>query len=224
MSTISIDYSKLKFLTVGETQVRGSDHRDLIKVLERLQPKRLLEIGSFAGETAVVLGEWAKKTDGLCVCVDPWDVGILNADGLTAAMANDIKSGDVEMAFHQNIINNGLTDWVVTIKGFFSEVIDKVEKYKPFDFVYVDADHRYQNVYLDLSHVIHRIQPQIAVGGHDMERRWESLSKKEQEDASNHFNEDFVKNFHPGVSKAVHDFFGDDYENYGRIWFKDLRK
>jgi predicted O-methyltransferase YrrM len=123
--------------------------------LERLlsllgSPPRLgLEVGSYVGHGACVLGALVKEHNGLLVCIDTW-------------------CGDVNHHFMRRIIGAGLQDTVIPLR--VSSVVAarmlKVLGYK-VDFVYLDSAHEAGETFLEMNLYYDLLRPGGALLGDD---------------------------------------------------------
>lgn len=113
----------------------GPYHRAeaLRSLLMKHKPKRCVEVGSDAGAGAVFIAKHIKEWDGRLFCVDPWtdDVGRYER-------------------FCTNIWAYGMQDIVTPVR--LSSVAAALKTNDLVDLVYIDADHSYEMVSLDLQH------------------------------------------------------------------------
>lgn len=136
--------------------VKGLD--DLISYalqhLQEIQPKTLIEIGSYAGESTI---QFAKQFN--VISIDPFEA---NYD------TRDIAStSDFEKVYQQFLINT--KDLPVqhirkTSDEAFLELLDKGEK---VDMVYIDGLHTYDQVLKDIINYRRLVKPGGFIAGHD---------------------------------------------------------
>ncbi len=98
-----------------------------------------------------------------------------------------------------------------------------------FDFIFIDADHRYDCVIRDLRGFLPKLKPGGIICGDDCEVYYDQLPP-EFINANANCDYSFLNGFgyHCGVIKALHECWGTDYElttfgdgaAYGRFWWK----
>lgn len=93
---------------------------------------RYLEVGVFEGSSFV------------------WVLENILTDPSARATAIDPFFGNGEQVFRKNLASSGSQDKVTVIKGFSYNELPKLTA-NSFDIIYVDADHRAKNVYLDAA-------------------------------------------------------------------------
>jgi len=93
---------------------------------------RYLEVGVFEGSSFV------------------WMLENILTDPSARAIAIDPFFGTSEEVFRKNLVSSGSQDKVTVIKGFSYNELPKLTA-SSFDIIYVDADHRAKNVYLDAA-------------------------------------------------------------------------
>ncbi len=102
----------------------------LLDLYKERQPQRVLEIGTYHGGT---LYHWLQNApDGaVVVSVDSYKVKVDNRDQYEDWCPDNV--------------------WVVAIEGdsHADETVEQVEKYGPYDWVWIDAGHRYHEVEQD---------------------------------------------------------------------------
>ena len=110
------------------------DHTNLDKIV-------MIEVGSYAGESADIFASTGKvKT---LYCVDPWQKGYDEGD--IASYSSDFK--EVENAFDE--VQKKHSDVIVKYKGTLADFIADHPELKP-DLIYIDACHQYAAVKSDL--------------------------------------------------------------------------
>ena len=92
------------------------------------------------------------------------------------------------------------------------------------DFLFIDADHRYESFIADLKAWIPKVKAGGIVCGHDCERYYHSCTPELKQRIDDNLDKDFDGNYHCGVIKGLYDFMGDSYTIVPntRLWFKML--
>lgn len=186
------------------------------------RPSLFVEIGVFLGRSLFYLSE-AVRTSGkpIQICaVDPftsgWTRGALRElfDRAIVLMANhgdnscqlpiffptwykegesnDVVEGGVLSGVQEFAKIKGLEDLIVFKPCMGQKALLTIDK---IDFVFIDADHSYEDTFSLLSLCLPKMQPGGIIAGHD-------------------FTPDY-----PGVTKAVEGVFGHDYEVFGSSFF-----
>jgi tetratricopeptide (TPR) repeat protein len=187
------------------------------------KPFHILEIGSWAGGSAITWAEAIKKWNkgkGRVVCIDPWKSyfdpsrysGLpQDQQGVYHEMAEALSTGKIFDLFLHNIRVSAHEDSVLPVKGA-SDVILPLFGEGRFDLIFIDGDHTYPRVLGD----IRKSAPLVGEGGilcgDDLELQ---LSQIDRNHAELNKHMDYILdpkakvNFHPGVSLAVGEFFGE---------------
>src|SRR5208283_1678579 len=124
---------------------------------------KFLEVGSWLGDSTVILAQVAKKHGGHLFCVDWWK-GNVGTDLV------DIASNmDMFPLFWSTICKEGLEDTVVPIRSR-SDLAAKIIKENSFNLVFLDADHRYEGILNDIKQYIPTVNRDHGIlCGHDCE-------------------------------------------------------
>jgi predicted O-methyltransferase YrrM len=181
------------------------------------RPYRVLEIGSWAGGSAITWADAIKRFnrgEGMVVCVDPW-VQYIDplADGRTVyrEMHEALAHGEILDLFRHNIRACGHEDLVRMIRGSSDEILPLI-KPETFDLVFVDGDHSYGQVLDDLRNAAPLVRPGGILCGDDLELQ---LAEVDAENCIQRSDSDFTtdpqsnRSYHPGVTRAVAEFFGE---------------
>jgi len=113
-----------------------------------------IEVGSFIGNSATILGTWMRETNGALMCVDPW-CGDINM-WLLSNFAGTMRKADADpVIFHyfmNAMFNAGLTETVIPFRvtSVVAARTLKVLNYE-IDFVYLDSAHECGETFLELS-------------------------------------------------------------------------
>jgi predicted O-methyltransferase YrrM len=133
-------------------------------------PKLGVEVGSFIGSSAKLLGDYLKKNNGVLLCIDTWcgDINMWLGDGFATTMNKSDGNPKIYDHFMTNMINYNLTNTVIPIRT--SSVVAarmlKVLKYK-IDFVYLDSAHESCETFLELTLYHDILQPGGVIFGDD---------------------------------------------------------
>jgi len=195
-----------------------------------IHPFQVLEVGSYAGASAIT---WAlairsrEDRPGQVLCVDPWqnylsdeDIETSATPGVLREMAQALESGQVFSLFDHNVRAAQVSEIVQPLRGRFAGVAASTPA-ESCDIVYIDANHKYMAVLADLQSAARLVRPGGILCGDDLEVQWTSLDK---EFCGARISCDLVvdprtKQFvHPGVSKAVWEFFGKQVSEWNGFW------
>jgi hypothetical protein len=169
---------------------------------------KFLEVGSWLGESTLVLAEIAKRHFGKVYCVDWWK-GNIGTELESIASKEDIFA-----LFWQRIRQEGFDDVVIPIRSS-SDAAAEILRDQTFDLIFIDGDHRHDQTLRDIRHYASFVNPNGGIlSGHDCEGYISD------------FNEDFLnqgkdidshETVHCGVVLAV----GSTFKNYSinqSIW------
>jgi len=176
-----------------------------------------VEVGSWKGHSASIIGNVAKQSDGHLFCVDHWkgNEGTWNVA--------EAQRKDIYKIFEYNLQTLGLWDSITPMK------MDSIKASKQFpdasiDFLFLDCDHRHKQFKGDLEAWLPKVKLGGIICGHDCEQYYTKISPRLQKMVDSHLVEDYIKteNLHPGVVKGLYDYFQDNYNivKDTRIWFK----
>ena len=177
---------------------------------------RILEIGSWAGGSAITWSDAIKKFNGgngSVICVDPW-IRYTQRDFSKAKvceiMDEALKTGEIIDLFFHNIRASGHEDVVRLIKGRSDEILPLLRP-NQFDLAFVDGNHSYQQVLKDLENATPLVRDGGILCGDDLELQVPVIDVKHAKRNSEvAYLLDPKSNewFHPGVTLAVADWFG----------------
>lgn len=187
----------------------------------------VLEIGSWAGDSAILWADAIKESNGgngLVVCIDPWEPYVDDCNiGINVApliMNNALKKGKIYNLFLHNIKATNNNDIIKPYKGYSDQLLLTL-KDSFFDLAFVDGSHYYSNIINDLNRVQRTIRDGGIICGDDLELQKneidiENAEKNKEKDVI--FDSKTKKEFHPGVSLAVAEFFGGEVSCYEGFW------
>lgn len=187
--------------------------RDLCnKRLDR--PLKILEVGSWAGGSALVWADAIRKYNegrGCVVCVDPWAPYLNPAQGeWYNVMEQSFSNDQIYQLFLHNIRSAGYDDLVIALRG---KSVDILPLFTPhsFDVVYIDGDHRYSSIVNDLKLALPLVAESGVICGDDLELQFSEIDAHfAYENSENDFGTDprTGEDYHPGVTRAVHELLG----------------
>lgn len=177
---------------------------------------RLLEIGSWAGQSAVLWASACKKAQkGKVYCIDHWA-----ADRQAPkSMKDAVKNNKILKLFLHNIATSGLNDYVVILKGPSDDVAPVLAAV--FDLIYIDGDHGYTQFKKDLQHYSKLVKTGGILCGDDLELQPDDVN---QSFALAHKEENYIveprtkQYFHPGVNVGIWETFGGRVSMWDGFW------
>jgi len=131
----------------------------------RPYPVKVVEVGSWVGASTLALLEGMLDGGGCVHCVDHW----LGSPDQTADVINRLENGgeDVFERFKENIGKDFLGTRVMVTKGDACEVAMKFKQSLEVDMVYLDADHRTDEVIRQVLAWLPHIRDDGFMTGHD---------------------------------------------------------
>jgi predicted O-methyltransferase YrrM len=140
------------------TAYRLSDNWNSIIPLDlQNRPIKYLEIGAFHGANVISVAEsYGLHPDSKLYCIDPW----INYDEYPEYKEEGMQENNYSI-FMRNIRNNNLDNKVITLRGFSSVEIPKLEN-ESFDIIFIDGNHEAEFVLEDAVLSF----PKLKVGGY----------------------------------------------------------
>lgn len=109
--------------------------------------KKILEIGTFAGTSAIKLVELIKNSE--ITVIDMWEN--YNEQGGVEGTVDKIQENNIEQIFYNNIKKSGLKHLFTIKKGnSFNVLLDLNRNNEKFDVIYVDGSHTLLDSYTDI--------------------------------------------------------------------------
>lgn len=110
----------------------------LLSLVERVRPRRMVEVGTWLGASAIPAARMLSSWGGRLYCVDTWDGSAEHAEGdvknLFARCAQNIGRYNLKnVTLHRESSANAATDWPFSV-----------------NFAYIDASHEEHDVAMDL--------------------------------------------------------------------------
>lgn len=134
--------------------------RELTIIFSNKSPKTMIEIGSYMGESTMMFA-----SIGLFKTIH-------SIEPHKGTESFNEKNGfgwvDIEREFK---LNTRYFDNIIHHKDFSYNVVSKFED-NSIDFIYIDADHRYESVKQDLELYLPKLKKGGVIGGHDYHESW----------------------------------------------------
>lgn len=169
---------------------------------------KILEIGSWLGESTIFLGNLAQKFNGTLTTVDWWKGNPGTTLEPLAAMQ------DIFSIFWERICSETLDDIVIPIRAH-TDHAHQILRPNTFDLIFIDADHRYDQVSQDLRNYAPLAKKdQAIICGHDCEGYIQDFDPEFLKQGK---DQDYYQTVHCGVVLAVGQYF-DNYSISHSIW------
>ena len=186
----------------------------------------IMEIGTWFGASAL---SWAQgleeysKGQGSLTCVDAWkpffDLEEHPDNSYVLEMEALLES---DFAYNIFLHNIGTLPKAIITQHFRgqSENILKFLKSSSYSVIFIDADHTYNFVKKDILDSMRLVENYGVICGDDLNMQMSSIDK---DFAIENKNKDFIrdpktkKNYHPGVTVAIEEIFG-EVSSWGGFW------
>ena len=132
---------------------------------------QMLEIGTWLGKSTCYLGLEARKANK--------NIHIYGVDTFKGEDSCDFhldvvakSGGSIKHVFDQNVEDLGLRDIITTVESESTDCLDKIPV-KEFDFIFIDADHKYEPIKRDIEYFFPHVKSGGIMAGHDFEHHVE---------------------------------------------------
>lgn len=175
----------------------GSTDPNFKKLIDKINPKLIIEVGSWKGGSAIFMAEYIKekKLDCKVLCIDTWLGAVeflTNQNDPERYLSLGMKNGypSVYYQFLANVMHKGLEDIIIpfpqtSILAARFLLLNNIKA----DMIYIDASHDEKDVYDDINNYWEILNIGGVVFGDDYSEHW------------------------PGVKSAVNDFVSDNELN-----------
>lgn len=211
------------FTTSKKLDISSDFPRHDIKALESVVQMVLkenivvAEVGSWKGMSTSIIAKIVKPFNGKVFAIDHWQ-GSDSVPEHKQAETNDMLS-----TFRYNMKSLGILD-IIYPMVMDSKIASSIFKDKSLDLIFIDADHRYSEVYTDIMMWLPKLKKGGIICGHDCEEKYTKLGEYIKT-VNEHLDEDVLVGIcHPGVVRALYDIFQDDYSIVpdSSIWWKRI--
>ncbi|MBX3328789.1 MAG: class I SAM-dependent methyltransferase [Nitrospira sp.] len=187
---------------------------------------RILEIGSWAGASAITFGTVVRELQipvRRIICIDQWSKYFVDEDSSLhyRSMNAAATTREIQKLFQHNVQVCGLEEMIQVRNANSREVLPELES-AAFDLVYIDGSHKKDDVLYDLEQAKRLVRNGAMICGDDLE-----LLKSEIDSDAHQLalgkDTDFVvdprtgASYHPGVTEAIATVFNDVWQEHG-LW------
>jgi predicted O-methyltransferase YrrM len=191
---------------------------------------QVLEIGSWVGASAL---SWAQglrshnNAKGTITCVDAWQPFFnreTHQNEVYVKMEQALSTEAAYQLFSHNI--STLPDSIICqhLRGQSDNILPLLRK-EAFDVVFIDGDHSYTPVKKDIKNSLDLVKEGGIICGDDLNLQ---LHQVDEANTKQNAEADFIqdpksqRNFHPGVTLAVAEIFG-EVSMWGGFWAMQKR-
>ena len=136
---------------------------DLYVILSSVKKPKMLEIGSYKGESTFMFASSGIFKE--IHCIDPYQGN---------EESNEIFKEDWDEVEKEFTLNTRYFDNIILHKDYSHNIVDKFED-GYFDFIYIDASHEYEDVKRDIE--LYFPKTKYLIGGHDYQKEWPGVMK-----------------------------------------------
>ncbi len=187
---------------------------------------RLLEVGSWAGNSALTWAEAIHKSgqEGEVVCVDPWipyiKPEVRMANMAPIVMEKALRNNKIFKLFLHNISTADNSKKIIPMRGTSDQVLPLLKE-NCFDIVFIDGAHYFSNVIRDLKNAERLVTEGGILCGDDLDLQHHEVDlafANACKETNMAIDPKTGKEFHPGVCLAVYEFFQKPVSCYNGFW------
>lgn len=185
----------------------------------------IAEVGSWYGASALSWAQGLKlhnNAEGQITCIDGWAPFFdreLHTDDVYVAMEQALGTDSAYQIFLHNMSTLPASIKCRHMRGKSEEILPLLRD-ETFDVIFIDADHTYAPVKRDVLESLRLVRDGGVICGDDLNLQ---LKDVDQANAKAMQDRDFVpdpktgRNFHPGVTLAIAEIFG-EVSMWGGFW------
>jgi len=158
MYTINKDKSIMRDNTSSEGL------RELIKELGDTKEMRMIEIGSFIGESTIIFAEHFKEV----IAIDPFQPDYHKEDPTSKFNFDEV--------YDEYIRRTSPFPNIKTLRLTSDDAVKELDS-ELYDFIYIDGIHTYEQVKIDIDNYLPLLKPNGIIGGHDYGPHWPGVNK-----------------------------------------------
>ena len=185
----------------------------------------ILEIGSWAGGSTITFAEAIKKYNGgrgKVTAVDAWQSfhGENMEKSSHAVMEKALQENKIFDLFLHNIKSAGVEKLVEVKRGWSKDILPAMLT-ENFDLIFIDGSHFYKDVLFDLQNSAQLLKSGSVMCGDDLELQFNEVDQRnllEHKGNDTLLDPKFGSKYHPGVTLAVREFFGEEITCWKGFW------
>jgi predicted O-methyltransferase YrrM len=158
MYTINKDKSIMRDNTSSEGL------RELINELGNTKEMRMIEIGSFIGESTIIFAEHFKEV----IAIDPFQPDYHKEDPTSRFNFDEV--------YDEYIRRTSPFPNIKTLRLTSDDAVKELNS-ELYDFIYIDGIHTYEQVKIDIDNYLPLLKPNGIIGGHDYGPHWPGVNK-----------------------------------------------
>lgn len=197
---------------------------------KKLPDIQILEVGSWVGASALSWAQGLKTHNnarGTITCVDAWRPFFDRATHNNDVYVTMEQALGTETAYQLFLHNVGTLPSTITcqhLRGQSDHILPLLRE-NTFDVIFIDGDHAYTPVLKDIRHSMSLVKDGGIICGDDLNLQ---LTQVDKAYTQQHAEADFIKdaksgrNYHPGVTLAVAELFG-EVSMWGGFWAMQKR-
>lgn len=186
---------------------------------------QILEIGSWVGASALSFAQGLKihnDNQGTITCVDAWKPFFnrdMHNDNVYVTMEQALSTETAYQLFSHNISTIQEPIICQHLRGQTDNILPLLRK-NTFDIIFIDADHSYTPVLKDIKNSLALVKDGGIICGDDLNLQLDVVDK---DNTVKNAEADFIndpktgRNYHPGVTLAVAEVFG-EVSMWGGFW------
>lgn len=186
---------------------------------------QILEIGSWVGASALSWAQGLKlhnNAKGTITCVDAWKPFFnrdTHNDNIYVSMEQALSTETAYQLFSHNISTVPSSITCQHLRGQSDNILPLLRE-NTFDVIFIDGDHSYTPVLRDIKNSLALVKDGGIICGDDLNLQ---MSQVDKENTIKNAEADFIKdpksnrNYHPGVTLAVAELFG-EVSMWGGFW------
>ncbi|MBX7144042.1 MAG: glycosyltransferase [Oligoflexia bacterium] len=161
----------------------GADHENFERVIERLKPSLIVEVGTWKGASAIHMAKCAERHDirPTILCVDTW-LGALefwsDHKDPERYLSLNLNSGypTVYYQFLANVVHSGFSQQIIPFPVTAQIAAKFLAKHAVrADMIYIDASHDFEDVYADIAAYFGVLRVGGIIFGDDFDQYWPSV-------------------------------------------------
>src|SRR4051812_1856619 len=156
----------------------GGDDPIFKMLIKRVEPRVIVEVGTWKGQSAITMAEACRtcQLDCAIICVDTW----LGSEEHLLKCPKELQPANgypkLYYQFLSNVVHRKVQEWIVPLPTTSLTAANVLAQLGiEADLIYIDANHQYEAVLLDLNAFLPLLAKGGVMFGHDY--CWESVRR-----------------------------------------------